>query len=60
MELHIGPGFFLLVNTAKTIANCANVVIHVKKEYKTADRKLSRDKIHNGKVPETSVPPPLR
>lgn len=29
MEFHIGLKFVLLVNIAKTITNCANVVIHV-------------------------------
>lgn len=45
MELHIGLRFVLLVDMAKTIANCANVVIHVKKEYKTLNTKLSWDKL---------------
>lgn len=45
MELHIGLRLVLLVNMAKTIANCENVVIHVKKEYKTLNTKLSWDKL---------------
>ena len=38
----------MLANAAKTIANCANAVIHVKKkkkEYKALDTKLSWDKL---------------
>lgn len=45
MKLHIGSRLFLLVNTAKTIVSCANVVLRVKKEYKTFDTKLSWDKL---------------
>lgn len=43
MELHIGPRFFLLANIAKTITNCADVLIP-DKEYETLD----------GNCPETN------